>query len=37
MLLVDEAVMYESSALNKNLNLSNVTSVYFLSFNSSLV
>lgn len=37
MLLVDEAVMYESSALNKNLNLSNVTSGYFLSFNSSLV
>lgn len=29
--------MYESSALNKKLNLSNVTSGYFLSFNSSLV
>lgn len=37
MLLVGEAVMYESSALNKKINLSNVTSGPFLSFNSCLV
>lgn len=37
MLLVDKAVMYESSALNKKLNLLNVSSGYFLSFNSSSV
>lgn len=37
MLLVDKAVMYESSALNKKLNLSSVTCGYFLSFNRSLV